>query len=172
MAVGELLAPVGLGGVQGQEADEAVSVEGDVGGDLVVGDPEAGKLGLAAEDDGFIAEGGSGAISVVVDGKVHFLVAAGVAGLALEIVGEVAGVFPEVAVDVDDHGGRIADCREQPEGVRMGQAGDCSFQCSRRSIRRIFSPDPSTILPSKPLIQRWLLFVVDCFPPDYVLLGR
>ncbi len=97
MAVGELLAPVGLGGVQGQEADEAVSVEGDVGGDLVVGDPEAGKLGLAAEDDGFIAEGGAGAVGVVVDGEVDFLVAAGVPGLGFEVVREVAGVFPEVA---------------------------------------------------------------------------
>ena len=41
MAVSEFVAPVGLGWVEGEEADEAVGVEGDVGGDFVVGDPEA-----------------------------------------------------------------------------------------------------------------------------------
>lgn len=50
------------------------------------------------------------------DGEVDFLVAAGVAGLGFEIVGEVAGVFPVMAVDVDDHGGRIADWWERVEG--------------------------------------------------------
>ncbi len=116
MPVFEFVAPVGLGGVEGEEADEAVGVEGDVGSDFIVRDPEAGELGFAPEDDGFVAEGGTGAVGVVVDGEVDFLVAAGVAGLGFEIVGEVAGVFPEVAVDVDDHGGRIADCRERLDG--------------------------------------------------------
>ncbi len=122
MAVGEFVAPVGLGGIEGEEADEAVGVEGDVGGDFVVGDPEAGEFGFAAEDDGFVAEGGAGAIGVVVDGEVDFLIAAGAAGLGFEIVGEVTGVFPEVAVDVDDHGGRITDCRELVDGRRRPRA--------------------------------------------------
>ena len=38
--------------------------------------------------------------------------------------------------------------------------------------RRIFPPEPNTILPSNAMIQRWLWFVADCIPPDYVLLGR
>ena len=113
MTVGEFIAPVGLGGVEGEEADEAVGMEGDVGGDFVIGDPEAGEFGFAAEDNGFVAEGGTGAVGVVVNGEVDFLIAAGVAGLRFEVVGEVAGVFPEVAMDVDDHGGRIADWEEQ-----------------------------------------------------------
>ena len=39
-------------------------------------------------------------------------------------------------------------------------------------LRRIFPPEPNTILPSNAMIQRWLWFVADCIPPDYVLLGR
>lgn len=133
MAVGEFVAPVGLGGVEGEEADEAVGVEGDVGGDFIVGDPEAGEFGFAAEDDGFVAEGGTGAVGIVVNGEVNFLVAAGVAGLRFEVVGEVAGVFPEVAVDVDDHGGRIADPEQHDRLPSQGLDGaDRIFSFWRR----------------------------------------
>ena len=114
--MGEFVAPVGLGGVEGEKADEAVGVEGNVGGDFIVRDPQPGEFGFAAKDDGFIAKCGTGAVGVVVDGEVDFLVAAGAAGLGFEIVREVAGVFPEVAVYVDDHGGRIADCWERLGG--------------------------------------------------------
>ena len=40
------------------------------------------------------------------------------------------------------------------------------------AVGRIFPPEPNTILPSNAMIQRWLWFVADCIPPDYVLLGR
>ena len=42
----------------------------------------------------------------------------------------------------------------------------------QKMIGRIFPPEPNTILPSNAMIQRWLWFVADCIPPDYVLLGR
>lgn len=78
-----------------------IGVGGDVGGDFAVGHPEAGEFGFTAEDDRFFAAGGGGLVLIPADGEIHFYIAAGSGGLALEVVGEVLRVLPEVAVDVD-----------------------------------------------------------------------
>lgn len=106
MAFDHFVLPAGLGGVEGHEADQVVGMLGYISGHLLVGDPEAGEPGFAAEDDGAGAAGGSGGVFVPTNGEVDFNVAAGAFGLVFEVFGEVLWVLPEMAMAIDDHEGQ------------------------------------------------------------------
>ena len=79
-------------------------MRGDVVGDIPVVDPQAAQARLAAEDDRPHVGDGTSLVVLVTDCQVELLARLRPPGLAAEVVGEVLGILPCVAVDVDDHG--------------------------------------------------------------------
>src|SRR6185295_4769415 len=103
----------GLGGIEGQKADQLAGMAGGVSCDLAIGDPQSGKFRLPAEHDGSVARSSAGLVVLPADGEVHLDVTARPLGLVFEIVGEMLGILPVVAVNVDQgHPGRITEERQ------------------------------------------------------------
>ena len=73
----------------------------------------------------------------------------------------------DVSKVLTEYSDRMKKLLQDPEGFYTPKV-----RPSGHDIGRIFPPEPNTILPSNAMIQRWLWFVADCIPPDYVLLGR
>ena len=84
-------------------------------------------------------------------------------------MGELLSVneFDEGVTEPGGIGDEGAVVRYRREPVTERVLGGAGF-----AFGRIFPPEPNTILPSNAMIQRWLWFVADCIPPDYVLRGR
>ena len=76
---------------------------GDVAGDVPVIDPQAAEPRLAAEDDRPDVWRRRGPVVLVTHGQIDLDAALAPLRLLAEVAGEVARVFPDVAVDVDDH---------------------------------------------------------------------
>src|SRR5437016_5872400 len=98
MAEPQLLFPAGLRRIEREKANKAVGMSGDVVGDVRIIDPQATQSGLAAEDDR--SHGLRGRLLVFLEphGEIDFDAGFRTSGLLAEVVGEMLGVAPGVAV--------------------------------------------------------------------------
>src|SRR6478735_3598318 len=103
MAIAQLLFPARLRWIEREKANQPVSVHRDVAGDVLVIDPQTAQPGLAAKDDGPHELWSMGSIFLEPHGQINFHSGPRPAGLLAEVVREMIGVRPGVAMNVDDH---------------------------------------------------------------------
>src|SRR5439155_14246534 len=103
MTITQLLFPALLRRIEGEEANQAIGVSGDVVGDVGIIDPQTAEAGFAAEDDRSHWLGGGLLIILEPHGEIDFDAGLRTTGLLAKVIGEVLRVAPGVAVDVDDH---------------------------------------------------------------------
>jgi hypothetical protein len=99
----EFVLPSTLCRIDTQEADQVFWVLGNIRRNLPIWNPQSRPLGLAAENNRFLARAGSFLIIAPPHSQVHLDIAASPFGLLLEVVGEMLRVFPKMAMNVDQH---------------------------------------------------------------------
>src|SRR5262245_43713133 len=95
-------------------------MRGHVVGDVLVLDPHPTELRLAAEDNGPRLSRGGGPVVVVTDGQIDLDAGPGSLGLPAEVVAEMPGVLPGVAVNIDDHDESRSKAANQARLPRVG----------------------------------------------------
>src|SRR5262245_23728780 len=103
MSESQLVFPTGLCRIECEEADQAVGMGGDIRGNIAIIDPQPAQPGLAAKDDRRHRLCRPGLVFLESHRQIDLDSSPRPASLLAEVVGEMLGISPGVAVDVDNH---------------------------------------------------------------------
>src|SRR4051794_34618854 len=108
-------------------------MSGNVVGNQGIIDPEAAQPGLAAKNDRSHGLGGGILVVLESDGQIDFGACTRTVGLLTKVVGEMFGIPPGVAVNVDDHRREVRSRRSEVRSRRSEVRSRRSEVRSRRS---------------------------------------
>jgi hypothetical protein len=129
------------------QADAFIGMRGHALRHVCIIHPQSGKPRLAAENHGDRFLRACIAVFVITHRQINFRIAARAVGLAAEIVIEIARIFPNVAMNVDDH--KIFLVGKSTFGYAVTNAGSVLFssESNFRSGKEMTNSQPLRLSP-------------------------
>ena len=103
MPLAQFVLPARLRRIDRQEANQLVGMSGNIVGHVPVIDPQSAQFRLAPKHDGDGVFWRGLAVFLVAHGQVELRARLGPLGLLSKVVAEMAGIFPGVTMDIENH---------------------------------------------------------------------